>query len=229
MQDDTYPFNILFVEDEKEIRDNYVTYLKMFFNEVYEAVNGEEAYEIYKQKKPHIMIIDINMPKMNGIELLSKIRETDHTTKAIMLTAHTDTTLLLDASVLKLTKYLVKPISRNELRDALELAIKEIRSFSISPLKKIHLKNDCTWDYESEELTCSNRAIKLTNKERKVFILFISNLNKIFTNEELIYEAWINDDYGSEDGLKTLIKSLRKKLPQDTIKNVFGVGYKIEK
>ena len=129
-QDAIYPFTILFVEDEKGIRDTYVEYLKMLFSEVYEAADGEEAYEIYKQKKPQIMIIDIHMPKMNGIELLSKIRETDHSTKAIMLTAHTDTTLLLEASSLKLTKYLVKPISRSDLKEALKLVIKELTSFS---------------------------------------------------------------------------------------------------
>ena len=228
MKDDAHPFNILFVEDEKEIRDNYVTYLKMFFNEVYEAVDGEQAYEIYKQKKPHIMIVDIHLPKMNGIELLSKIRETDHTTKAIMLTAHTDTTLLLKASSLKLTKYLVKPISRSDLKDALDLVIKELTSFSTSSLEKINFKDNYSWDYKLQELTCANQAIELTQKERELFILLISNLNKTFTREELIYGIWTNADEGSEDTLKTLIKCLRRKLPSDTIKNIFGLGYKIE-
>ena len=221
-------FNILFVEDEKAIRDTYVEYLNMFFNEVYEASNGVEAYEIYKQKKPHIMIVDIHMPKMNGIELLSKIRETDHTTKAIMLTAHTDTILLLDASALKLTKYLVKPISRSELKEALELVIKELTSFSTLPLEKIDLKDNYSWDCKLQELTCDNQAIELTQKERKLFILLVSNMNKTFTREELMYEVWTNADEGSEDTLRQLIKGLRKKLPADTIKNIFGVGYKIE-
>ena len=104
---DMHPYKILLVEDEKAIKENYVTYLKMFFEEVYEAEDGEKAYELYKTKKPDIMIIDINIPKLNGLDLLEKIRQNDHSTKAILLTAHSDKSFLFKAIPLKLVKYLV--------------------------------------------------------------------------------------------------------------------------
>ena len=108
MNIDVKEYDILFIEDEEAIRANYVKYLQRHFRNVYEAQDGEEAYEIYKKKKPHILVVDINIPKLNGIELLKKIREDDHTTKALMLTSHTDTNYLLDAASLQLTKYLIK-------------------------------------------------------------------------------------------------------------------------
>lgn len=123
-----YPYKVLFVEDEKATRENYTMYLKMLFTEVYEAADGEKAYEIYKDKKPDIMIIDINIPKLNGLDLLRKIRETDYNTEAIMLTAHTDKSFLLDANSLKITKYLVKPINRKDLNETLNLTISKLEN-----------------------------------------------------------------------------------------------------
>ncbi len=134
-----YPYKILFVEDDQVIRENYVAYLKMMFSEVYEAKDGEEAYALYKIKKPDLMIVDINLPKLTGLELLKKIRENDHTTKAIMLTAHTDKSFLLEAIQLKLTQYLVKPVSSKDLNEALELTIKELLQYNVMPLQKIEL------------------------------------------------------------------------------------------
>ena len=228
MIDPKYPFDILFIEDEKAIRDNYVAYLKMFFNAVYEAEDGEKAYEIYKEKKPHILIVDIHLPKLSGIDLLKRIRKTDHTTKAIMLTAYTDTSLLLESASLKLTKYLTKPISRRVLKDALDLAIKELENFNTLSLRTINLKDNYIWNYDSQELLCDNSTINLTNKERIIFILLMSNLNKVLEYDNIIYKIWTYEDDGSLDALKTIIKNLRRKLPKDTIQNVFGVGYTIK-
>ncbi len=124
--EELYPYKILFVEDEKATRENYVLYLKMLFNEVYEAKDGEEAYQLYKDKKPDIMIIDINIPKLNGLELLKKIRVNDYSTKAIMLTAHSEQKFLLKAVSLQVTRYLVKPVSRKELKEALNASLNEL-------------------------------------------------------------------------------------------------------
>lgn len=123
-----YPYKVLFIEDEKATRENYTMYLKMLFTEVYEAADGEKAYEIYKDKKPDIMIIDINIPKLNGLDLLRKIRQKDNDTKVIMLTAHTDKSLLFDAISLNISKYLVKPISRKDLKETLGLIIDELKN-----------------------------------------------------------------------------------------------------
>jgi DNA-binding response OmpR family regulator len=222
-----YPYKILFVEDEAATRENYITYLKMLFSEVYEAEDGEKAYKIYQDKKPDIMIIDINIPKLNGLELLKKIRENDYKTKAIMLTAHTDKSFLLDAISLKLTKYLVKPVSRKDLKEAIELTINELLKYNISPIKKIDLHNNFSWDIELRELKQYNNIIELTNKERKLLELLFSHKNRIFTYDEIFDFVWDYEEISSINSLKNMVKRLRKKLPKDTILNIFNEGYKI--
>lgn len=222
-----YPYSILLVEDEALTRKNYATYLKTLFNEVFEAEDGEKAYMIYKNKCPDIMIIDINIPKLNGLELLRKIRENDHNIKAIMLTAHTDKAFLLDAVSLKLTKYLVKPASRKDLKEALELAIKEVLKYSVSLVKKIELAEYFSWDTELKDLKQHNKSIELTNKERLFLDLLLSYKNKVFTHNEIFDYVWDFDEEISINGLRNIVKRLRKKLPQDTIISIFNEGYKI--
>ena len=222
-----HPYKILFVEDEQAIRENYIIYLKMLFSEVYEAKDGEEAYEFYKSKKPDIMIVDINIPKLNGIELLKKIREEDYMTKAILLTAHTDKAFLLEAASLKLTKYLVKPVSRKDLKEALNLAINELLKYNISPLQKIELAQKYSWDLQLKELKYYDKVIELTNKERILLDLLFSHKNRIFTYDEIFEFVWGYEESININGLKNIIKRLRKKLPENTILNIFNEGYKI--
>jgi DNA-binding response OmpR family regulator len=226
MDDKKYSYSVLFVEDEKEIRDNYSRYLKRHFLNVYEAVDGEDGYKIYKEKKPEIMIIDINLPKLNGIELLKRIRQTDQITKAIMLTAYSDMKFLLDAIELKLVKYLIKPITRSELKDALDLAISEFSKFDIVSKNILNLADGFIWDYKNEELSCKGQNISITNKEKQIISLLLNNPNNIFTYDDIIDELWGGFGDNKQEALKTIIKNSRKKLPKDTIKNVFGIGYK---
>ena len=222
-----HPYKILFVEDEKEIRDKYIEYLNIYYDEVYEACDGEEAYQIYKTIKPDIMIVDIHMPKLNGIELLKKIREEDRTTKAIVLTAHTDINIMLDAVGLQLTEYLVKPVNRKDLKMALNKVVLELSQFRVVPINKILLDEDCYWNSDEEELIYSNESILLTNKEKKVLLYFLSKLGRTFTSNELIMHVWDNYDEGNNNTLKQIIRTLRLKLPADIIENVFGVGYRL--
>lgn len=222
-----YPYTILFVEDELITRKNYVAYLKMLFKEVYEAEDGNKAYNIYKNKRPDIMIIDINIPKLNGLELLRKIRENDFTTKAIMLTAHTDKNFLLDATSLKLTKYLVKPVSRKDLKETLELTIEELLKYNVSLVNKIELAENYSWNIELKDLKFHNQSIELTNKERLFLDLLFSHRNRVFTHNEIFDYVWEFDEDISLHGLRNIVKRVRKKLPQDTIVNIFNEGYKI--
>ncbi len=219
-------YSILFVEDEKEIRDNYARYLRRHFLNVYEAVDGEEGYDIYKNKQPDIMIVDINLPKLNGLDLVKKIRENDQNTKVIMLTAYSNTNYLFDAMELKLVKYLIKPITRSELKEALDLAVVEYLKFEIISKKIINLRDGFTWDCEQEIIFCNGIEILLTNKEKRIIKLLFSNHNIIFSYDEIIDEVWGEVEEDKLDPLKTIIKNIRKKLPKDTIKNIFGIGYK---
>ncbi len=226
MRNDKSQYSILFVEDEKEIRDNYTKYLKRHFSEVYEAEDGLEGYEIYKDKKPELMIVDINLPKMNGIELLQKIRQTDHSVKVIMLTANSDQTNLLSATELKLVKYLVKPITRDDLKNALDMAIEEYSKFEVISKKVLHLSDNYTWNFDLEELYYNNDMVSLTQKEQKLLNLLFLKPNRTISYEQILLEVWEDEIDAKIDSVKTVVKNVRRKLPKDIIKNVFGIGYK---
>lgn len=220
-------YTILFIEDEENVRKNYALYLRANFKEVYEAANAEKALEIYEEKKPNIMIVDIHLPKQNGIEFIKKIRQTDAMVKIIILTAHADSSFLLDAIPLKLIKYLIKPISRQELKHSLNLAINEIEEYTIVNNKRVQLQEGYSWDNEIKQIYFCNTLIELTLKEKKLLELLFSGKSRIFTYNEIFEYVWDYDEIGSINGLKNLVTRLRKKLPENMIVNIFKEGYKI--
>jgi len=221
------PYSILFVEDEKETRENYVNYLKRYYNDVYEAENGLEAYHIYLEQKPKILILDINMPRMNGLELLEKIRQKDHNTKCLMLTAHTDKEFLLKATKLKLTDYLLKPLKRAGLKDALAKVIDEIESYEVISKTNLNLGDGYIWDIKESKLLLNSNEVILTGLEIKVLKLFFVNINIQLSYDDIIIYIWDSFDADKTEALKTIIKKLRKKLPKNLIQNIYGAGYKV--
>lgn len=226
MSDIFLPYKILIIEDEVQTRENYVLYLKTLFEEVYEAGDAEKGLSLYKKIKPDIMIVDINLPKMNGLELLSIIRQEDYNTKVIVLTAHTNKEFLLKATALKLSKYLVKPVNRKDIKRGLESTIDELESYKIISLKKIDLKENCYWNIEDKKLICYGEDIALTAKERMFLNLLFSNQNKVFSYDEIFEYFWREENF-TLNSLKNMVKRLRKKLPADIVKNVFNEGYTI--
>lgn len=223
-----YPYKVLIVEDEDLLRGNYVEYLKIIFANVFEAKDGEEALEQYFRVKPDIIIVDINIPKINGLKLLEIIREKDLQTKAIILTAHVNKDFLLKATSLKLIKYLEKPVNRKNLKNAIQIAINEIVTYSIKYVKIIKLSYEISWDSEIKELKIKDEIIDLTSKERSLLDLLISHPNRVFSYDEIFFYVWNNvNEETSINALKNLIRRVRKKIPHDIIQNIFNEGYKI--
>ena len=130
-----HKYTVLIVEDDSITLENYALVLENMFETVYRAEDGEKAYNLYQKYSPSIMLIDIDIPKLNGLQLLEKIRKEDHNTKAILFTSYSDKETLLKASKLKLTQYLIKPIKNKELFEALELSIKELKTLLLSQIK----------------------------------------------------------------------------------------------
>lgn len=218
---------LLYAEDELETRENYGRYLKRYFKEVYIVSNGKEALDAYKQYKPNIMLLDINMPILNGLELTKQIREEDNLTRVIILTAHLEQDKLLFAAELNLTKYLPKPISRKQLKKALNEATKQFKQLN-NENEYLYFKNGLKWNKSSKILFFENNEIKLTKHETLLIELLTSKKDKVFSSDEIALYLWddiIDLEHSSK--LKDIIKRLRKKLPKDTIENIYAAGYKI--
>lgn len=213
---------LLYVEDEIETLNYYMKYFQSYFEKVYSAEDGEKALELYEEFRPNVLILDINLPFISGLEIAKKIREKDIGTKIIILSAMSDKETLIQSIELGLTTFLEKPVSRKQLQDA-------FGKLSINTTRIISKQNDKNyiWDTYKNELTYDNKNIKLTKNEIKLLKIFIENINKKLSYQEIYEYVWYEEDHKqySEAAIKTLIKGLRLKLPPNTIKNVYGIGY----
>ena len=215
---------LLYIEDDPITRENGIEYLENYFENIYEAADGLEAFRLYNKHKPDIIITDIEMPKQNGLEFVRKIRETDDTTQVIVTTAFSDKEYLFKAIELKLVKYLIKPINQKELDEALEMCVENInKNFS----NIIQISEDTLFDTYNKTLVQNEEIVKLRTKELALLELLVKNKTRYVTYQEIENEIWF-DSVMTKDALKTVIKNLKNKLPQDTISNLSGTGYKIE-
>ena len=213
---------ILFVEDEDNIRIIAPSYLKRLFDEVYEAKDAFEAFEIIEYKKPHIIITDINMPKINGLEMIKKIREKGLDTNIIVLSAFTQTNYLLEAIELRLEKYLVKPIRHETIFPILSDCVNKIKNS-----KNIkYFSKDCYFDLSNKILYKNENIEKLSIKEVDLLSLLCENSDRLVDYDTIQSIVW-NDDFMSEGALRTVARKLRKKLPKDCLYNFSKIGYKI--
>jgi DNA-binding response OmpR family regulator len=216
-------FTILYVEDEEDVRRNAVEYLRRICKEVLEAKDGKEAISIWKEHKPDIIITDISMPHLNGIDMARYIRAEDASVQIIIATAHTDTEYLMEAVELQLVKYLVKPITKEKLQAALEQSIKLIEDkskFSIS------LSDDCQYNAYTQIVTCKDNDIKLTKNERLFLDLLAHYHTRVVRYEEIENSIWPYEGM-SQDAIRSLVRGLRKKVPEGCIENISGIGYRM--
>lgn len=214
---------LLYIDDEPSIRENAVEYFNRYFETVLEAADGAEGFQLYDRLKPDIIITDIKMPKLNGLELARKIRKNDKKIPIIILTAFTETQYLLDAVELQLIKYIIKPMTEAKLIPALQLAMDSL-SHQNSNIKK--LTDDLTYDTFNKSLFFTNIPIKLTKYERNLLDILIRNAPRTLSYTEIENYIW-TDEGMNIDSLRTLIRSLRKKLGVDIIENISGLGYRI--
>ncbi len=216
---------MLYVEDERKIRQAYMRLLKNYFQHVWTAENGEEALELYHQNGPEIIIADILMPKIDGLQLIEHIRKNDFDTRVILLTAHSEKEKLLKAAELHISKYLIKPVKKKELLQAIELAGKQLEKIKGEILG---FSNGCIFRVRSKRLLCQNHEVELTKNESIFLSILASDPEYYFSIEEISTLFYIRYDKDlSSNAVKALIKRLRKKIPGNFIENRFGYGYRL--
>jgi len=213
---------ILFVEDEEESREPNYHILKRRFKETYVAEDGEEGYELYKKHKPDIILTDISMPKLNGLEMSKRIRMTDKDVKIIFLSAYTDKNYLMGAIDVSPLKYFEKPMKTDDFFDFLEAHYADL----IDRESRIYIGEDVYFDYGNSQIIKSDDRHSLTQKENKLLNLLISNKDNVISYDMIENEVW-GRRYMSSDALRTIIKKLRKKCEPGVIENVSGLGYRI--
>lgn len=163
------------------------------------------------------------MPKENGIELIKKIRLDDSKIRVIITSAHTDLEYMLEVSQLHLVKYIIKPITEENLMDALSAFVK-----SHTKSKIYSLDDNAVFDYSKSIIQKDGEELQLTKKENN-FLKLLLTKNRIITYEEIENQIWDDEFIMTQNALRLFIKNLRKKLPTNVIKNVQGTGYKFLK
>ncbi len=218
-------YTILYAEDEENIRKSYTSFLSNRFKKVYEAADGAQALRLYRQNRPDIILSDILLPKIDGLSLVQKIRKEDDKTRVIMMTAYSDKQRLLKATELNITKYLIKPIRRDALMEALNTASSQLEKLN-PPLLK--LANSYIFDRKTLILTYKGQPLGLSKNDRLFLSLLAQNPAEYLSVQRISELFYINYDKDlSMDALKSLIKRFRKKLPYELLENRFGTGYRL--
>lgn len=218
---------LLYVEDDKELREQFVRILKPKLKQVFEAEDGAKALEMYEIHSPQMMVVDINLPKIDGLEVIERIRKSNETIPIVITSAYSDQKKLLKAVRLGLSDYLVKPVPHKKLLALLdEMAL--TYADRISKQNMIILQNGYFWKKDDKRLFYADEMISLTKRERTFLDLMVKQVDKVVTFESLSNFIWENEEseivYSS---LSHLLKRLRKKLPEELIVNIYGEGYRI--
>ncbi|WP_321469750.1 response regulator transcription factor [Halarcobacter sp.] len=216
--------NILYVEDEENIRNNIAKTLLLLVNNVITAPNGIVALKQLKNNHIDIVLSDISMPEMSGLELSKEIRKNNKIIPIILLTAHTDTNFLLEATRLKLIDYIVKPLDFNQLKEALMKASNEIYNSGNFSIK---FENNIYYDFSKKKLYMNSEEINITAKEIILLEFLYKNRKRVVPTIEIKNNVWEDDYEATDSALKGVLNKLRKKIGKDSIKNISGIGYQL--
>lgn len=223
LADEMQNYKVVYIEDDKNISETINEFLKRYFKTAYIANNAEDGMNLYKIIQPDIMIVDIELPGMSGLELISQIREFDEKTRIIITSAYTNKEFTLKAVELDITRYLDKPMTGSSILEALKKAIFEIQKSQIQ-LEDFYLGNGFMFNVDTKTVTNNNETIPLRKKEIQLLEFFMKNKGKVISYEVLQQDVW-QDKKMTADAIRSQIKNIRQKLHPEIIKNVSGIGY----
>ncbi len=215
-------FKILCVEDEYGIRKRLVNTLGYYFGEVIEASNSEEGLDRFYEKKPDIILSDIEMPDENGIEMVRKIREINIDVPIVMVTAYSNEEYLLRLINLNINYYILKPVnSENLLGGILKALGKRLK-------RNLDFGFGLHFDTYKREMLYHDKELPLRKREKDFLVLLHEHNGGITTYDKIEERLWQGRRM-SKGALKTFVKELRSKLPADIIENIPLEGYRLKK
>ena len=225
---------ILLVEDDPNLRIVLKDYLEMLGYEVYVAVDGEDGYRSFLEKKPTLCILDVMMPKKDGFTLSRDIRNIDQLVPIVFLTAKGMKDDRIEGFRTGCDDYITKPFSSEELSLRLEAILRRcaIREENgIRPAEEIFQIGHFTFDSKNMTLRIGDHQRILTRKEASLLRLLCLHKNTLLRREEALLSVWGDDDYFIGRSMDVFITKLRKYLKDDPailIQNVHGTGFKLQ-
>lgn len=213
---------ILFIEDDDMLLRECSETLNIFFSEVFSAASGKYGFELYEDKKPDIILLDLSLPDIDGFSIIKKIREKDCKTPIVILSGHSDSQTLLKAANCKIDGYLVKPIVLEELLVKLINALKR----NGNKLSVIKFKNGIEFNFNTKEILRKENRMVLRAKEQQLLELFIENNSRVLTKEEIMDYIWPIEDV-TESAFKNLLSRFRSKVGDDIIISYKSIGWRL--
>lgn len=215
--------SVLFAEDDDIVRGQVTETLRIFFGKIFIAKDGEEAFEIFKLEKPDIILSDIKMPKIDGLQLIEKIREENQSIPIIILTSYSDQNTLFKAANSSIDGYILKPLELNNFLETFDKVIRRKKSIR----KFFTFCDGLIYNLLSDELYKNAEVINLGKKEKDLLRLFIDNYDRTLTKEQIIEHIWGYEEI-TDSALKNLLNRLRSKIGFDIILSIKGRGWKLD-
>lgn len=229
--------NILIVEDDKEIRDGIEIFLKNQGYNVFKAADGLEGLEIIEKEDIQLAIVDIMMPRMDGITMTMKLRE-KHEFPVIMLSAKSEETDKVMGLNIGADDYVTKPFTPLELMARVNSQLRRYTRFTNqSGVTKddshIHVIGGLELNEQTREVLVDGKPVKLTPIEFNILLLLIKSPGRVYSAEEIYERVW-NEKAVNTDTIMVHVRNIRERIeinPKEPkyLKVVWGVGYKIEK
>lgn len=227
-------YNVLVVDDDQEIRDAIEIYLKNEGMKVIKARDGVEALEILKEQTVHLILLDIMMPKLDGISATYKIREQKNIPIIILSAKSEDTDKILGLQI-GADDYITKPFNPMELLARVKSQLRRYVTLgTYDGIQKIIDLHGLVLNLEAKEVTMNGEYIKLTPLEYKIVALLMKNAGRVFSIQEIYEAVWKEPSYNAENTVAVHIRKIREKIeinPKNPrfLKVVWGIGYKMEK
>lgn len=228
---------ILIVDDEKEIRDLVEIYLKGEGYETLKAADGEEALYLLRGNDIDLVILDVMMPKLNGIETCLKIRE-ESELPIIMLSAKSEDIDKILGLNMGADDYLSKPFNTLELIARVKSQLRRYKKFNNYQNKEDNdltiVIDDLVIKLDTHEVFLGDKGIRFTPTEFDILVLLAKNRGKVFSMVNIYESVWNQEYMESDNTVMVHIRKIREKIEENPrnprfIKTVWGVGYKIEK
>ncbi len=226
---------ILVVDDDKEIVQSIEIYLRNEGLNVLKAYDGLQALEILSENTVHLILMDVMMPKLDGIRATLKIRE-DNNIPIIFISAKSEDTDKILGLNMGADDYITKPFNPLELVARVKSQLRRYVTLGnlAAPSQSTLTTGGLVMDCESKTLTVDGEPVKLTPMEYKILELLMRNQNRVFSIDEIYEKVWNEPSYNPENTVAVHIRRIREKIeinPSDPkyLKVVWGIGYKIEK
>jgi len=218
---------VLYVEDNEEAQQQTLKMLENFFSDIVLANNGQEALEVFQKNSFHAIFTDIEMPIMNGISMIEKIRENNKNIPIVIFSAYDKAEYFLKTISVGIDGYILKPYDFKQIIEVITKIVMKC-DIEVKFKNKIKLSENFFWDREKNELLKDEKNIRLTKNEKKLFETLASSKNRVMSNQE-IEECIFDDDIVDNKRVRNLISRLKGKLNANLIESNYGYGYKLKK